>query len=221
MKKLKKVLKITGVVILAGIIISFISDMGSDKNEDGFNGEYAEDANLELLGEPATEGGEETEMSEDEIYNLLMNDTDNSPISITDITTEEKNAGGVYPVTQISYKFTNNLERDIREFTVGIVAWDENKLPIPIGEETIANSEYKYVLQGTFDNLASNGESVSTTTEVDCQGIRYLNIILLSYEDYEGNQWENPLKDYIVSMSEKPVDAESMMFYEVENNSNQ
>lgn len=94
MKKLKKVLKITGVVILAGIIISFISDMGSDKNEDGFNGEYAEDANLELLGEPATEGGEETEMSEDEIYNLLMNDTDNSPVSITDITTEEKNAGG-------------------------------------------------------------------------------------------------------------------------------
>lgn len=91
---------------------------------------------------------------------------------------------------------TNDSDRDIKDAVVAFVAWDENGLPVNIkGQFDFTNGSYVKKVNYAGINLIpgkSFGENQGFSLEENNKIETFLAIVV-SYEDFDGNTWENPL----------------------------
>lgn len=106
----------------------------------------------------------------------------------------------LYPDALQAY-IRNNTGKDIKDITFGFVAWDKNGLPIKIKRSVdFSDGNYFSGVKGEAVNIAPGdlyGED--TGMELDkAMDIEYFKPIIASYEDFEGNTWENKeLKNFL------------------------
>lgn len=100
----------------------------------------------------------------------------------------------------------NNSSLDIKNAVVAFVAWDANNLPVKIeGKYDFGNTAY--VKQCNFSDInlvpgKSFGSDSGMALSSDMSGIKKIKAIVVSYESFDGDQWENPLYETWVEMYE-------------------
>lgn len=94
----------------------------------------------------------------------------------------------------------NNSDVPIKNAVVGFCAWDNNGLPIKI-KQNISYTEGEYFKRLNYDginvmpNETYNGKQGDTYLGMAIdEGLNTTTIkaIVISYEDFDGNKWENP-----------------------------
>lgn len=106
----------------------------------------------------------------------------------------------LYPDALQAY-IRNNTGKDIKDITFGFVAWDKNGLPIKIKRSVdFSDGNYFTGVKGEAANIAPGdlyGEDTGMELDKDMD-IEYFKPIIASYEDFEGNTWENKeLKNFL------------------------
>ncbi len=95
----------------------------------------------------------------------------------------------------------NNSNVSIKNVEVGFVAWDKNKLPVLI-KGWASSSNGKYFSSLTYDAInllpqkrynGINGDNYYGLRVDEDLDITYLKAIVISYEDFDGSIWTNPL----------------------------
>jgi RNA polymerase subunit RPABC4/transcription elongation factor Spt4 len=95
----------------------------------------------------------------------------------------------------------NNGNVAIKSAVIGFVAWDRNRLPIKIKDRySISDGDYFSRIHYDAINLMPNstyvgrdGDTYSGMTIDDNLDVSYIKAIVISYEDINGNIWDNPL----------------------------
>ena len=92
----------------------------------------------------------------------------------------------------------NNSGTDIKDASVGFVAWDKNNFPVKIIGD-IDFSDGNYFVPVKFDDVnmvngATFGEEGGYMISKD-NNIAKFKAIVISYTDFNGNTWNNPLLD--------------------------
>lgn len=108
----------------------------------------------------------------------------------------------LYPDLMIA-KLMNQSGTAIKNAVVAFAAWDENNLPVLI--DTIGNGEYVVHCSMNGINLADGETMTDAGMQVDSQQaergeIKSFKAIVVSYEDFDGNTWRNPLYDNWVKL---------------------
>ena len=94
----------------------------------------------------------------------------------------------------------NDTEYDIKNAVIAFVAWDENNLPVKIKGSTDF-SDGSYVKQCNYGDInlipgGTFGDSSGFQVDEAC-GIKTFKAIVVSYEAFTGEKWDNPLyKDW-------------------------
>lgn len=90
----------------------------------------------------------------------------------------------------------NNTEYDIKNMVVAFVAWDKNNLPVKIkGDMSFLDGSYIQKVDYDEINLIPNatyGEGKGFSVDESCN-IAKFKAIIVSYETFTGEEWENPL----------------------------
>lgn len=200
--KVKKVVSCIGAIIVFVLLCK--SCTGEGERARGNNDGTGRDIDVKSL----------KMLTQEEVEGFLLNDSEDSPIRITTMQTTPKD---MFDFMEIHWKIANQTGVDIKKATFGIAAWDKNGLPLTLS--TWDSIDENPVMEVDFENIASGYSSDQDgqycSKEIDYEEIGYMNIVVLSYEDYEGNQWENPAKVLYEDMASKPID-ESTIAYEME-----
>ena len=90
----------------------------------------------------------------------------------------------------------NDSAADIKDAVVAFVAWDKNGLPVKI-KGSIDFSDGAYVQRVNYSDINlvpgdTFGDSSGYSIDEAC-GIEDFRAIVVSYETFEGDTWENPL----------------------------
>lgn len=91
----------------------------------------------------------------------------------------------------------NGSTADIKNAVVAFAAWDENNLPIKI-KGNMDFSDGAYVKKCNFNDVnlvpgKSYGENSGMAVDEDIIPIKKFKAIVVSYETFDGDTWENPL----------------------------
>lgn len=100
-----------------------------------------------------------------------------------------------------------NSGTDIKSCVIAFAAWDSNNLPVKI----LGQYDYEgsYVQKVNYDaiNLVDGdtyGENSGLALDEDCNSIVTIKAVVVSYEDFDGNTWNNPYYDtWVYTYSEK------------------
>lgn len=89
----------------------------------------------------------------------------------------------------------NNTIADIKNAVVAFVAWDKNSLPIKI-KGSSSYSDGAYIQEVSYNDInlipgETYGESSGYSVDEDC-GIETFQAIVVSFESFDGDTWENP-----------------------------
>ena len=97
----------------------------------------------------------------------------------------------------------NNTQSDIKNVVVAFVAWDKNNLPVKI-KGSIDFTEGSYVKKVDYSDVnlipgGTYGSENGYAVDEKCN-IETFKAIVVSYEDFDGNTWENPFFDDFCSL---------------------
>lgn len=183
---LKKLLLTMFVVVGIGVLTVSCGTSSSKSDANDVNTAYS-DTN-EVKEEPKKE--EKKEMTAVELEEALNSQ------SVKIIRTEyiSQNKQFLQP-DLLSAVFQNDSDVDIKNAVLGFVAWDENNLPVKIKEQyDFTSGEYFKEVNCNDVNLvngASYGENKGLSIGND--NIAKFKAIIVSYTDFDGNVWNNPL----------------------------
>lgn len=150
----------------------------------------------------STERDTETVISEDELESNLAT----QPITIikTEYVVQDAQYKSLYP-DMLQAVLQNNTEEDIKNAVVAFVAWDSNNLPVKIeGQFDFGGGSYVKEVDYTDINLAAGdtfGESSGYSLGENCE-IKTFKAIVVSYETFDGETWDNPYYDTFCSLYE-------------------
>lgn len=120
---------------------------------------------------------------------------------------------GIYSgMINIGWDITNNEEKDLKTITFALLAWDQNKLPIEMHTTT---GEDTYLIKMDGMNLAE-GETQSVNGDIfyNSATMKYVEIVVINYEDFDGNTWESPALDYLEKIAGQKYDDSIMPAFE-------
>lgn len=104
----------------------------------------------------------------------------------------------LYP-DMLSTVIKNNSDTDINNITYGYVAWDDNGLPIRIqGDWDFSGGSYLYTGTGESVNIApgeTHGRNYGFELTEEMDAIHSIKSIVVEYEGFNGEKFENPLLD--------------------------
>lgn len=110
----------------------------------------------------------------------------------------------------LSAVFQNDSGVDIKNAVLGYVAWDSNNLPVKIQSQyDFTDGEYFKKVNYSDVNLvngASYGENGGLSIGND--NIAKFKAIVVSYTDFDGNTWDNPLLEEFKKLYEDKKLAE-------------
>lgn len=117
----------------------------------------------------------------------------------TKYTVQNEQYKNLYP-DLLQAMIKNETQKDIKNAVVAFVAWDENKLPIKIkGNLDLSDSSYIKRVDYNDINLVPGktfGNDVGYELDPN-NNIKSFKAIVVSYEAFDGEKWENPLfKDW-------------------------
>lgn len=183
---LKKLLLTMFVVVGIGVLTVSCGTSSSKSDASDVNTAYS-DTN-EVKEEPKKE--EKKEMTAVELEEAL----NSQPVKITRTEYISQNKQFLQP-DLLSAVFQNDSGVDIKNAVLGFVAWDENNLPVKIKEQyDFTSGEYFKEVNCNDVNLvngASYGENKGLSIGND--NIAKFKAIIVSYTDFDGNVWDNPL----------------------------
>lgn len=118
------------------------------------------------------------------------------PLSVTSTkyVVQDDEYKSLYP-DMLQVIIQNNTQKDIKDARVAFVAWDENNLPVKIlGSMDFSNGAYiKQVNFGDINLVPGKtfGDSSGFAIDEKCK-IKTFEAIVVSYESFDGDKWENP-----------------------------
>ncbi|WP_414046091.1 DUF5780 domain-containing protein [Macrococcus equi] len=99
---------------------------------------------------------------------------------------------------QIIPSVKNNSKDDIKNIVIGVVGWDSNGLPLKPDFALVMGGQEDYLIKVKIENVNMIPNSLKEDivfNKKDEQDIEFYKFIVLSYEDYNGKIWDNPLID--------------------------
>lgn len=151
-------------------------------------------AATELVTEAETEP-EKTTLTAGEFEELLK--TQPAYVSETAYLEGDTRYSSLYPDI-LSAVLVNGTDVDIKDAHVAFVAWDENHLPIKLkGNMDFGDASYIKKINYGDINLApgmSFGEKQGMTLDSGLN-VATFHAIVMSFETFEGDRWENPYYD--------------------------
>lgn len=136
------------------------------------------------------------EMKEKEIS--IKNRLSSQPLTVvsTKYVVQDSRYKALYP-DMLQAVIQNNTKKDIKNAVIAFVAWDANKLPVKIKASGFETGEATYIRACDYNDInlipgAKFGNNCGFEVDENC-GIKYLKAIVLSYETFDGEEWENPL----------------------------
>lgn len=121
------------------------------------------------------------------------------PVSIvkTEYKVQDEQYKSLYP-DMLSTVIQNNIEADIKDLTIGLVAWDGNNLPVKIiGQMDFSGGAYFVKVNYNDINLTGGstyGETSGYSINENCK-VTSFKPIVLSFVTFDGDTWENPYAD--------------------------
>ena len=208
-----------GIFLFLGIII-FTSNSNNEvaeaPAEDTVSAETSEDdESTEKIEETSSDEETSEEISEkDEEDNLPTVESDDETVDAVQLEqklldqdvvveniqyliqdTEHK---ALYP-DMLSTIIKNNSDTDIKNITYGYVAWDDNGLPIRIqGDWDFSGGSYLYTGTGESVNIApgeTHGRNYGLELTEEMDKIHSIKSIIVEYQGFNGEKFENPLLD--------------------------
>ena len=152
-----------------------------------------EDAGAEPAPAPSSKPAEEPAYTAEALQAEL--DAQEVRITSTDYVVQDEQYKSLYP-DMLQAIIQNNSSADIKDAIVAFAAWDKNGLPVKI-KGSIDFSDGAYVKQVSYSDInlvpgSSFGDSSGYSVDEVC-GIETFKAIVVSYETFEGDTWENPL----------------------------
>ena len=189
--------------IVAGIGVVTVSCSTSSNKSDTSNVNTVQSDTNEVKEEDKKE--EKKEMSPSELETAL----NNQPVKITRTEYISQNKQFLQP-DFLSAVFQNDSGVDIKNAVLGYVAWDSNNLPVKIQSQyDFTDGEYFKKVNYSDVNLvngASYGENGGLSIGND--NIAKFKAIVVSYTDFDGNIWDNPLLEEFQKLYEDKKLAE-------------
>lgn len=181
------------------LLVSTVSLVGCSPSDDPGGGGTAETPVSSGTAETpvsGTSGERDTNtvqtMSIDEFENLLA--TQPLFVSRTKYVVQDEQYKTLYP-DMLQAILQSNTTEDIKDALVAFVAWDSNNLPVKIkGNIDFSSGSYIKEVKYSDINLV-NGETYGENSGFSLDennGIATFKAIVVSYETFDGNTWENP-----------------------------
>lgn len=143
----------------------------------------------------------ETQLSEQELK-----------ITSTKYSVQDEQYKSLYP-DMMQVILQNDTPYDIKNAVIAFVAWDKNNLPVKI-KGSIDFSDGSYIKQVNYTDInlipgGTFGDSYGFEVDASC-GIESFKAIVVSYEAFTGEKWDNPLfKDWCKLYEGVKLSAES------------
>lgn len=196
MKKFLMVV-LSAVLVLSGCGSSGASATTSAEKKQENASEAAKETTEKETTEPeTTEAPKEIkELSVGEFDELLAG----LPLSVvkTEYVVQDEQYKSLYP-DMLSTVIMNNTDSDIKDAVLAIVAWDSNNLPIKLmGQIDFGGGEYFKKVNYSDINLVGGstyGEDSGFSLNESCK-VASFKTIVLSFETFDGDKWENPYVD--------------------------
>ena len=175
---------------------------------------YADDMTVEVevvdstfsASENAADSSVEEETSSSMTASELESNLSSQPITIikTDYVVQDENLKTLYP-DMLQAVLQNNTTDDIKNAVVAFVAWDSNNLPVKIeGQFDFGGGSYVKKVNYSDINLAAGdtfGENSGYSLGENCE-IKSFKAIVVSYETFDGDTWDNPYYEDFCSLYE-------------------
>lgn len=118
-------------------------------------------------------------------------------VTSTNYVVQDEKYKSLYP-DMLQAVIQNDTQYDIKNAVVAFVAWDANNLPVKIkGSVDFSDGSYIKLVNYNDINLIpgdSFGSDSGFSVDEEC-GIKTFKAIVVSYEAFTGETWENPLYD--------------------------
>ncbi|WP_243278273.1 DUF5780 domain-containing protein [Clostridium paraputrificum] len=183
-------------IFLALLPLALISCAGSDVKNNA-NNDVTADTNAEVISDTNTT--KEQKVIKDLTAEELNSELNKQPMTIikTQYVVQDEEYKSLYP-DFLNVILKNNSGTDIKDASVGFVAWDKNNFPVKIIGD-IDFSDGNYFVPVKFDDVnmvngATFGEEGGYMISKD-NNIAKFKAIVISYTDFNGNTWNNPLLD--------------------------
>lgn len=187
------VLALSAMLLLSGCGSSGASaTTGAEKKQDTTT-EAAKETTEKETEPKTTEAPKEVkELSVAEFDELLAG----MPLSVvkTEYVVQDEQYKSLYP-DMLSTVIMNNTDSDIKDAVLGIVGWDENNLPVKLqGQFDFGGGDYFKKVNYSDINLVGSstfGETSGFSLNESCKVASFKSIVL-SFETFDGDKWENP-----------------------------
>lgn len=196
---MKKIILVclSAVLILSGCGSSGESAaIGSEKSQETASVTASETTEKETTEPETTEPPKEVkELTVSEFDELLAG----LPLSVvkTEYIVQSEEYKSLYP-DMLGTVILNNTDSDIKDAVLGIVAWDSNNLPVKLlGQMDFSGGDYFREADYKDINLVSKstyGENSGFPLDDSCK-VSSFKAIVLSFETFDGDKWENPYVD--------------------------
>lgn len=118
-------------------------------------------------------------------------------ITKTEYVVQDEKYKSLYP-DMLQVIVQNNTDADVKNAVIAFIAWDSNNLPVKI-KGNIDFSDGSYIKDVSYDEInlipgGTYGDSSGYEVNENC-GIANFKAIVVSYETFEGQKWENPYYD--------------------------
>lgn len=126
-------------------------------------------------------------------------------IRSTSLIVQSEEYKALYP-DLLQATIVNNSEDDVKDVTVAFMAWDSNNLPVLLKVQLDFGAA-AYVKKGTYTGVnmvpgSTYGEHAGLKLDESVKDVATVKAIVVSYDTFEGETWENPLYDEFVEMYE-------------------
>lgn len=133
------------------------------------------------------------EMTSEELETALLEEP--MYVESTKYIVQDERYKSLYP-DLLQAVIKNNSGTDIKNAVVAFVAWDSNGFPVKI-ETKYSFGRGSYVVQCNYSdvNLVDGdtyGDGSGLSLDSDTDNIATFKAIVVSYEDFDGNSWDNP-----------------------------
>lgn len=136
------------------------------------------------------------------------NSGDNLPIVVNQISYQDSYWTGFMDIT---FEIENLTQTDYKHVSLAVLAWDSEGYPIKIcGMYEFYETDYVNYIGLENVSPAKVNEYSYTFETAD---IAYMSVFLSYYEDFEGNEWENPIIAEVEENQGQKLDETELYYF--------